>query len=57
MANLANDDGEEDCGTKAELIAEVYLKKPVISCSEHMHPSQYRIDGKFRGMYISRSSH
>ena len=40
MANSANGD-EDDCGTEAEMIAEMYLKEPVISRSEHMHPLQY----------------
>ena len=39
MADSANGDGEDDCGTEAEVIAEMYLKEPGVSRSEHIHPS------------------
>ena len=41
MADSANGDGEDDCGTEAKVIAEVYLKESVVSRSEHIHPLEY----------------
>ena len=41
IADSTNGDGEGDCGTEAEVITEMYLKEPVVSRSEHVHPLEY----------------
>ena len=41
IADSANGDGEDDCGTEAEVMVEMYLKEPVVSHSEHVHPLEY----------------
>ena len=46
IADSANGDGEDDCGTEADVMAEMYLKEPVVSHSEHVHPLEYWLSKK-----------
>jgi len=41
IADSGNGDGKDDCGTEDEMIAEMYLKEPVVFRSEHIHPLEY----------------